>query len=539
MASRNYHRIKQRELAMADNTHQVHHDPRDMVEGHTTAHSADGKPTVRVQNTEMPETSLVKEFSNYVDNKIQVDGSNYTTIFKTSGYIDFKIEQCSFDICARATLYMTLRNSSTRDWTLPNLEFLTDRTQILWNGNDSDDSWYNTQLKECNHLLAKNVESSAALHHFHPPSDGLGRAFMPKNQTNVCDARGNTGSGTLSYVAPFATPCGIPRTEPLVVPANGELNVELDITCLPLFSGHLVFSAFESRKTRLRVYFNATDSIIGDSTYSNSEIVVGTKVYTELATARQANQLQLGFCELRLHGHRITEEAVRHALHRRHSQSFAFKCLIPRRMYQNSVVTTDVENGDNRTLSSMQGTFCFWTLTLRDTDVEYAPRKAEWYNGIRDITEENGAGNVRDYSEKDSLIFSNVVDSVRFPGGNQFFAAHSDHGQYMEADPVTRGSVVVTTGASRALAPGGPYRHRCGLEKRYIALCFSNQPMKDYWWGTQYGSEHSNGNKILKYTPGLKYDNTPLAATSQNLWINGWQFATVVWNSKDFRVIKH
>ena len=537
--SRNFHRMKQKQLALSDKTHQVHHDPRDMMEGHTTKHSADGKPTVTVNNTEVPETSLVKEFSNYVDNKIQVDGSNYTTVFKTSAYADFKIEQCDFDICARATIFMTLSNQSNRDWTLPNLEFLIERIQILWNGNDADDSWYNTQIKECNHLLAKNVEASAALHHFHPPSAGLGRAFMPKNQTVVCDPRGNTGTGTLSYVAPFSTPCGIPRAEPLVVPAGGERDVELDITCLPLFSGHLVFSAFDSRKTRLRVYFNATDSIIGDSTYSNSEVTVGTPVYVQLAAARAANQLQLRFCELRLHGHRITQAAVRAALHQRHAHSFAFKCLIPRRMYQSSNVTTNVENGDNRTLSSMEGTFCFWTITLRDPDVEFAARKSEWYNGIRKISEENGVSKVRDYSQKDSLIFSNVVDQIRFPGGNQFFAAHSDHGQYMEADPIERGAVVTTTGASRGLAPGGPYRHQCGLEKRYIALCFSNQPMKDYWWGTQYGSEYSDGGKILKYVPGLKYDNSPLASTPQNLWINGWQFATVIWNSTEFNVIKH
>lgn len=536
--SRNYHRMKQVEASKNESSHQVHHDPRDMMEGHTTHHSADGKPTARVNNTEVPETSLIKEFSNYADNKIQVDGSNYTSIFRTSSYIDFKIEEVTFDICARATLYMILSNSSARDWTLPNLEFLIERIQILWNGNDADDSWYNTQLKEMNHLFGKNIESQAALSHFHPPSAGLGKAFLPKNQSLVCMPGPNTNTGTLSYVAPIAAPSGIPYQEPLVVPAGGQTIVELDLTALPLFSGHLVFPSFDSRTTRLRIYFNATDSIIGDSTYSNS-VVGGSAVWVQLAAARQANLLTLQFAELRLHGHRITQESVRKALQQRHAGSFAFKCLIPRRMYQNSSLTTGVENGDNRTLSSMQGTFGLWTLTLRDPDAEFAPRKAEWYNGIRNITEENGVSKVRDYTQKDSRIFSNIVDQVRFAGGNQFFAAHSDHGQYMHADPATRGAVDVATGLSRALAVGGPYRHKCGEEKRYLALCFSNQPMKDYWWGTQYGSEWSNGGKILKYTPGLRYDNTPMLATSQNLWINGWQFATVMWNGHEFVVIKH
>ena len=536
--SRNYHRLKQKENAMATKSHQVHHGERDVVEGHTYAAAADGKPTVRVGHTEVPEKNLIKEFTNYVDNKIQVDGSNYGTVFKTNSYVDFKIEQCSFDICAKAVMFMILRNDSTRDWTLPNTHFLVERILPLWNGTDTDDSWYNTQLKEANHLFGKNVETTSRQMHFFPPSEGLGKAYMPRNQSLICDVESNTSTGTLQFDAPFSTPTGIPSAGPLVVPAGGQLEVELDLTALPLFSGHLVYSAFESRKTRLRVYFNSTDGIIGDSTYSNSEIVPGTPVYQELMTARQNNQLQLQFCELRLHGHRITVDSVRHELHRRHASNFAFKCLIPRRIYMNSIVTTDIENGDNRTLDSFRGVFCLWTLTLRDPDCEFAARKAEWYNGIRNITEESGVGEVRDYSKKDSSIFSTLVDDVRFPGGNQFFTAHADWGQYMHADPHARGSVVTTTGLSRALAPGGPYRHRCGQEKRYLALSFSSQPLKDYWWGTQYGSEFQSGGKTIKYTPGRAYDNTVINSLSKNFWINGWQFCTITWNGKEFVVTK-
>jgi hypothetical protein len=544
--SRAYHKMKQRENAKATKPSSVHHGERDPLERHTFTESAHGKSTVKVGETYHPEKNLIKEYTNYVDNRIQVDNGNFATSFLTSQYMDFEMQTLTVDICQKATFAFTLQNLSAVPWTLPNLNFLIDRTQILWNGADSDDSWYGWHHKEMNQMFGRNVEATARQMHFYPPDAPEGYAFMPRNQQFYTETVPSTTTLGIDYstVGSLSYPLGIPSKGPLVVPAGGSLALELDLTPLPLFSGHIFFPSIEGRKTRLRIYMNATDSIIGDSS-SVHEVYVPLAPQTNkdvLITARAANLLRLQTAELRIHGHRITVDSVRHELHRRHAHSFAFKVLIPQRVFFTINASTGVEMGEDKRTQGLKGVFALWTLMLRDTDCEFTACKSEWIDGLRNITEIEGDGTVRDYEKKDGYIFSTMVDEVRFPGGNLYLSRHADYGQFMRADPANRGSIVPGTGVARAIGPDAtatkPYYHSSGRNKRILALCYSSQPQKDYWWGTQYGGEYNDGDKVIKYTPGTSYFDYAFTNAQKNFWITGWRCATINWNGSEFLVIK-
>jgi len=518
---------------------------RDPVHHATAAESHHGKPTVAVGHTQFPARNLIKQFTNYVDTTVQVDTPSFQTALVQRTYVDFEMRRAKFDSVSRCFLSLTLSNLSTDiGWTLPNIWNLVNTIQILWNGNDQEESYDKSHIREAILLFNRNIETSARIMHFNPPSEGPGKAFLPRNQSTrsaVYDATSDAAG--INFATNVDCPSSIPSFDPLYIGPNSTKVFRLDLSWLPLFSGHLHFPNIENKGTRVRIYFENTGAIIGDSTYSNSDFTIGgdtKKGYEWMVEAQAQNKFIIQNMELQIRGTYYTDELLKAEMTRRHHQ-FGFKCLLPRRMYISLDCTTGVENQENKPLTSMVGTFALWSLYLRDPDAESAPRKGEWYNSIQDITEVNGDGSIRDYSKKPAYLYSNIVDEVNFAMGNDYYTNMSDFGQSMYSDPRNRGATasngtLQTIGAN--ISNTAPYRHTDGLDKRGLGFAYSAQPTKDFWWGTQFGGQAFDGKDTIRFTPGKRFGGANLTGTVQNFWINGWQYGWINWNADDFATIK-
>ena len=545
MPSRAFHKFHHKDLSHKHKTGKTVPKDRDPTHDASIPEAHHGKPTVEIGGAHFPARNLIKQFTNYVDSIVQSDTSNYSTAFLQSIFIDFELDSLSSDSVNRAILSTTLRNDSPDvGWTLPNLWDLIESIKVMWNGNDEEESYDKSQIREAMLLFNRDIESTGRLMHFNPPSAGPGRAFLPRNQGKRCtvyDAVNDVAG--IDYDTPADVPTSIPSTDPLYIPPNSSRVFRIDLSWLPLFSGHIHFPSVIHKGSRVRIYFDNTNNIIGDSTYSNSDLTIGgvtKKAYVYMAEAQAANRFVVQNVELHIKGVMYTNSLMREELTRRH-QVFGFKCLLPRRMFVTQDCTTGTQNEENKALTSMAGTFALWTIYLRDGDAETAARKAGWFNGIVDITEVTSDGHPRDYSRKPAYLFANLTDQINFPGGNDYFTNMSDYGQSMYADPRNRGTTRAD-GTIRAIGSSAdastPYRHSDGQEARVLGLPYSAQPMKDFWWGTQYGGQHFNGKDSLKFTPGRTYGGHALAATKQNLWICGWQYSTIMWNGEEWTTTK-
>lgn len=544
--TRSFDRYHHKEVSQSTHTGKTVPTHRDPTHHASLAESHHGKPTVEIGSTHYPARNLIKQFTNYTDSIIQVDTPSFQTALSQRTYVDFEFRTATFHSVSRCYLIMILRNTSTDiGWTLPNIWNLINTIQILWNGNDQEESYDKSHIREAILLYNRNINSSGRMMHFNPPDPTYpGATFMPRNQTSRCavyDATSDTAG--IDFATPADCPSSIPSNDPLYIPPNQSRLFRLDLSWLPLFSGHLHFPSIINKGTRLRIYFETSNTIIGDSTYSNTVSTIGAVTqanYLHMADAQIRNSFQIQNLELQIRGTRYTDPSLEAEMTRRH-QSFAFKCLLPRRMYITLSCTTGVQNQEVKSLTSMVGTFALWSMYLRDPDAETAPRKSEWYNGILDITEVDGNGTTRDYERKQAYLFSNMVDDVNFAMGTDYYTNMSDYGQSMYQDPRRRGATAAngtlnTIGA--ATTNDAPYRHTDGLNKRALGLPYSAQPMKDFWWGTQYGGQYFNGQDTFKFTPGFRYGGAGLNATTQNLWVVGWQYSSIHWNGHEFNTIK-
>lgn len=543
--TRGFHKYQHKEINHSQRTGMtvpVHRDPTHAASVPEAHH---GKPTVEVGSTTYPARNLIKQFTNYSDSTIQPDTPSFGTAFTQRTYVDFELRTAKFHSVSRCYLSMVLRNNSPDiGWTLPNLWNLISTLQILWNGNDQEESYDKTHCREASLLFNRNIESSSRIMHFNPPSEGPGKAFLPRNQTSRCAVYDATDDAAgINFATNVDVPSSIPSNDPLYIPPNSTRVFRLDLSWLPLFSGHLHFPSIIDKGTRVRIYFENSGTIIGDSTYSNTSSTIGgipQANYLHMVNAQALNQFVIQNLELQVKGTYYTNELLTTEMSRRH-RSFGFKCLLPRRMYITQTCTTGVQNEENKPLTSMVGTFSLWTLYLRDTDAETAPRKSEWFNSIQDITEVDGNGNTRDYSRKPAYLFANLTDEINFALGNDYFTNMADYGQSMYSDPRVRGATAAngTLNVIGATPAGNtPYRHTDGLSKRALGLPFSAQPMKDFWWGTQYGGQYFNGGDTIKFTPGTSFGGANLTAVSQNFWVNGWQYGSIHWNGDEFNTIK-
>lgn len=543
--TRSFDRYKHKDISQSSRTGMTVPTHRDPTHHATVGESHHGKPTVEVGSTHYPARNLIKQFTNYSDSTIQVDTPSFQTALVQRTYVDFELRTAKFHSVSRCYLAIVLRNLSTDiGWTLPNIWNLINTIQILWNGNDQEESYDKSHIREALLLYNRNIESSSRVMHFNPPSRETGSVYLPRNQASRCaiyDATDDVAG--IDFATPADCPSSIPSNDPLFIPANSSRVFRIDLSWLPLFSGHLHFPNIIDKGVRLRIYFETSGTIIGDSTYSNTASTIGAlnqMNYLHMADAQAANKFIIQNLELQIRGTYYTDPLLVTEMTRRH-ESFAFKCLMPRRMYISVSCTTGVNNQENKPLTSMVGTFAMWTLYLRDPDAETAPRKSEWYNAIQDITEIDGNGTTRDYDRKPAYLFSNLVDEVNFAMGTDYFTHMSDYGQSMYADPRHRGTTKAN-GTLTAIGPSitndTPYRHTDGLSKRALGLPYSAQPMKDFWWGTQYGGQYFNGGDTFRFTPGVRFGGAALNGTIQNLWIVGWQYASVHWNGKEFNTIK-
>jgi hypothetical protein len=512
--------------------------------------SRHGKHTVEVNfgggKVNVPPGSLTKQLTNYCDSRIPLQGGATTNVFSTSSPLEFELKAVSCEIVTQALLRISLQNNhASVDWTLPNLWRLIDRIQILWNGADVGDTYYSDNLGDMIQLFSRNIDAAAALMHFHPPSEGGGPAYMPRNQSQRFNSVGAVSgpvdydaTGTLSY------PPVIPSTEPLVVPFGTSRDFYIDLTSLPLFKGDVYFpTTTKHAATRIRIYFAATGQIAGDSHYSNGSVTISGVTQSRklhLEAARQANELQLTSMELILRGSYNQSTHVKSELEARHN-TFMFRCLIPNRMILQQACTTGIKNSENKTITSMHGTYAMWIIRLRDPDSASYPGKADWIDSITTISENNSDGTIRDYEDKNPLLFSTTVDEHNFNGGN-FFSYNADWGQFMHADPDTRGALVTTTGVPRAVGADStgtkPYYHSYGKDKRLLCFPYSQQPLKDFWWGTCYGSQTYDGNSTVTFTPGPNYYGYSYTGAQKQMIIDGWRISYIHWDGRQWRTIK-
>ena len=552
MSSRRYHTGHLEAKAHSNAGPSSNHHDNDPLSNHVDPHHAHNMHTKSITGTggssHVPTANLIKQLTNFADMKLPLQSPLPTNVFQTSQSVDFQFNSVVFDTCLEAAIRITVENTSAYYWPLPNLYLLFDHLQFLMNGADADDQYDGYSLLFMAQALAKNLDANAKRMHFHGSEAPEGLRYLPKNQVVRTTVSDNTAAPiAFSAVGPATTnfPTSIPSAEPLCIPPGESRSFDIDVTFLPLFSGNVYFPAIKDIGTRLRLWFRTDGGIIGDSTYANLDTTVGLttrKNYEWLELARQAGQLKLTFAEMRMTGNTFSQHFIKEELHAKH-QNFMFRQLIPRKYILTQPCASNTKVAATTALSSLKGMFSFWHIVLRDIDAEYAPRKGQWIDSIQSITEKNSDGTTRDYDDKEAVIFSNVVDSTRFQGGNNYFGSHADFGQFMFADPVNRGAVDALTGAAKVIGADNtqtkPYYATCGRDKRAIAFCFSSNPLKDFLWGTQYGSQYYDGFSSIQFTPGPDYTGFDYPSTQKQLVFYGYLFTTLHFNGKKWLSIKH
>lgn len=487
-------------------------------------------------------------------------------VFQTSTQVDFPIPAIDGDIVHCALLQLRVKNQSNIPWVWDNLWTMIDRIEILWNGSDSQDVIYGRDLKRYCALYAKNINATADIMGFHRPSEGPGIAFTPKNKLRAFqDIPGEIPgpefvtaqepfSAYINAAIPAQVLCQTPRvtySEPLVLLAGEEKVFTIDLSSIPLLDGKFYWPNISKTVIpRLRFWFNASNSLIPSTDYTNgridaysSTITYPYTAYTGVTVAaateivgdvlqkiRQAGAIVMNSMELWMRTDQYLSSGLRGHLSNQYS-NFLVKTLLPTRYILSVNCTSDQEIANNEPLTGLNGTFAVLYSTLQKVGWRTTRGKFDSACEVKTITMRTSGGTVIDFERKEADWQNKIVVHTAIPIENHFPAyLGRDWQQEIYRAPYTYG-VCSHLGVQNATNQGGasgiPTNTKRGERVLMSIQSFSTDPVRDYQDGEMNGHMELDGNFQLGFIPGTDEFDRTMTNVPCELLIEGERFAQI------------
>ena len=494
-------------------------------------------------------------------------------VFQTSTQVDFTIPAIDGDIVHCALLRLRIKNTSNIPWQFDNLWTLIDRMEIQWNGTDSQDVIYGRDLERYCTLYAKNIDATADIMGFHPPSKGPGKAFLPRNafaafedvDGHCASVNGSGYTPTVSVAVPLAgfvngsvvsypVSAGAPRIayqEPLVLRAGEEKVFTIDLSTLPLLDGKFYWPNISKVVIpRIRFWFNASDSIIPSSDYtlnqaqyslpgpfpmtlgpSSTTAVAAADIMTDvLKKVRSEGMLVMNSMELWMHTDQFLSSALRNHLSSQYS-NFLVKTLLPTRYIVSVNCTTDQEIANNEALTGLHGTFSVLFSTLQKVGWRQTAGKFDSACEVKTLTFRTSGGTVVDFERKEAEWQNKIVNHTSVPVGQYAIGFKGrDWQQEIYRAPYTYG-VHTVTGSTATKSQGGltgvPLLTQRGERVLTSVQAFSTDFIRDFQDGEMNGHYELDGNFQIGFIPGTDEFDRTMTNVPCELIIEGDRFAQI------------
>lgn len=502
-------------------------------------------------------------------------------VFQTSTQTDFPIPGVDGDIVHCALLRLRIKNSSNVPFVFENLWSLIERMEIQWNGTDSQDVIYSRDLGRYCTLYAKNIDATADLMGFHPPSKGPGKAYLPRNALSAFEdidghCASSTGGGYIpnttlvvpaggltagTYTLPVAA--AAPRVaykEPLTLGPGEEKVFTIDLSSLPLLDGKFYWPNISRTVIpRIRIWFNASNSFIPSTDYTlnnaqyslagpfplalaptSATTVAGTDIMSDvLAKVRSEGLLTLSSMEIWMRTDQYLSSGLRNVLSAQHS-NFLVKTLLPTRYIVSVNCTSDQEIANNEALTGLNGTFSVIFVTLQKVGWRQTQGKLESGCEVKNVTIRSSGGSVIDFERKEAEWQNKIVNHTAVPVGNFFVSYRGrDWQQEIYRAPYTFGCHTVagvTTSRSQGQASGVPTLTMRGERVVMSVLAFSTDFVRDFQEGEMNGHFEMDGNFQIGFIPGTDEFDKPMTNVPCELVLEADRFAQIHFTGDKFIV---
>lgn len=508
----------------------------DPVRGHHDANSKTGKSHVRkrlpgIGPTNVDSSHLWKKRVRVATTQIAPDNQR-GSYFNIRGLLDIEIPGCQIHTPDQALFQMTVTNTHGSGvihlqppWTW------FDYIDVLPNGGSAEITHYGIDIMEW--ILSVDDETlaeNASLCHFVSNRSELAPTLDAGNTLVQLNATVATTAAALpiaeeNYYAKrrFADP--LPT---LTLEAGHSVTVYIPMEIF-LFKGKVFYPSLQVRP-RLRIYFNASDSIFT----VDSQIGIppwNTSPWTSYGEAR--TYLDTSAFNLLLSG-LIYDGTALNDMAAIYNNSFTFPCLAPQRMILNFTgagTLASPEDSAYQTLTSINGMFAWIRYYLRAQGAETtAGQFLDFYEIVRTTTRNSGG---------------QTIGYEKIPGQINCFGltrrCKSSFEQSLSEkinNYVLDKSAALTTGAGNNIAAGSAISlgaPRILMDAYADDLDLAKQGISD-------GAENFDGNFTLQLAPG----KSPYSAGAQptsvafTLHIHGQRYVSVTQTSDgQFIIIKH